>query len=355
MNRAPLSFAATSLLLSLFVSLFLSPLLAAPALAQSTPTFTYAKPDAPKPVEVAKPATPPPPPPPPVEWKAQVKGGFTLTTGNSQTIGGVVGGSASRKEAGNRVTVDGGAAYGRSSVIQPTVVTDTTATPPTNTITQLGRNDIETTNNWFLKGRYDRFFTLNNSGYVSAQAAADKIAGKSFFGGGQIGYSRQLYKSTMNLVVAEIGYDLSYERYVQIPMTTHDPVTIHSARVFAGETLTLTPSTGITASVEALFNLNKEGAALNASTGSTPGIPATAGVDAFKDTRVNGKVGLTTTVFKRLSIGFGVTVRYDQNPAPLPIPSGVPAGTVFSTMALGTPFAEKVDTLTEATVIYTFF
>ena len=52
--------------------------------------------------------------------------------------------------------------------------------------------------------------------------------------------------------------------------------------------------------------------------------------------------------------GFAVTVKYDQNPAPLPIPSGVPAGTVFAT-SLGTPFAEKVDTLTEATVIYSFF
>jgi len=324
-------------------------LLAAPALAQTNPTFTFAKPDAPKPAEVAKPAAPPPPPPPAVEWKAQVKGGFTMTTGNSQTIGGVVAGTASRKEANNRFTVDGGAAYGRSSVIQPTVQpADPTATPPTPpTITALGRNDIETTNNWFLKGRYDRFFTLNNSGYVSAQAAADKIAGKSFMGGGQIGYSRQVYKSALNLAVAEIGYDLSYERYVQVPGTTHEPVSIHSARVFAGETLTLSPSTGITASFEALFNLNKEGAALNVSTG-------TPGVDAFKDTRLNGKVGLTTTVFKRLSIGFAVTLKYDQNPAPLPIPSGVPAGTVFA-MSLGTPFAEKVDTLTEATVIYSFF
>jgi hypothetical protein len=323
---------------------------AVPALAQTNPTFTFAKPDTPKAADVAKPATPPPPP---IEWKVQVKGGFTMTTGNSQTIGGVVGGSASRKEASNRLTLDGGAAYGRSNVLQPTVVTDM-STPPMNTITELRRNDIETTNNWFLKGRYDRFFTLNNSGYVSAQVASDKIAGKSLFGGGQIGYSRQLYKSPMHLAVAEIGYDLSYESYVQVPGTDHPSVTIHSARLFAGETLTLTPSTGITASVEALFNLNRESEALNASTGSIPNTPATPGVDAFKDTRVNGKLGFTTTIFKRLAIGFGVTVRYDQNPAPLPIPSGVAANAMFSPL-LGTPFAEKVDTLTEATVIYTFF
>jgi hypothetical protein len=342
MKPSPLALSATSLFF------------AVPALAQTNPTFTFAKPDTPKPADVAKPATPPPPPPPPVEWKVQAKGGFTMTTGNSQTIGGVIGGTASRREASNRVTLDGGAAYGRSNVLQPTVLTDTSVTPPTNTITALPRNDIETTNNWFLKGRYDRFFTPNNSGYVSAQIASDQIAGKSLFGGGQIGYSRQLYKSPMHLAVAEIGYDLSYESYVQIPGTDHPAVTIHSARLFAGETLTLTPSTGITASVEALFNLNRESEALNAATGNIPNMPATAGVDAFKDTRVNGKVGFTTTIFKRLAIGFGVTVRYDQNPAPLPIPSGVPAGSTFAA-SLGTPFAEKVDTLTEATVIYTFF
>ena len=46
------------------------------------------------------------------------------------------------------------------------------------------------------------------------------------------------------------------------PSKTLDPVSIHSARVFAGETLKLSAATGVTASVEALFNLNKEGAAI---------------------------------------------------------------------------------------------
>jgi hypothetical protein len=310
-------------------------LTAAPAIAQTNPTFTYAKPDE------AKPGTPPPPA---VEWKAQVKGGFTSTTGNSQTVGGVLGGTASRKAGNNRVGVDFAAAYGRSNVLAP-VIDNSTGTP---LITALPRNDVETTNNWLTRGRYDRFFTVNNSGYASAQAAADKIAGKSFFGGAQIGYSRQLYKSDMHLVVAEIGYDFSYERYVQVPMRTHDPVTVHSARLFAGETLKLTEATGLTASVEALFNLNTEDKALNVSTGMP-------GVDPFKDTRVNGKLGLTTTLYKRLSIAFGFTLKYDQNPAPLPVPSGSPPGTAFSpTMFPTPPFADKIDTLTEATLIYTF-
>jgi hypothetical protein len=338
MNRAPFSFAAASLLL------------AGPALAQSNPTFTFAKPDAPKPAVVAKPGTPPPPPPPAVEWKAMVKAGFTMTSGNSQTMGGVLAASASRKEGNNKLAFDANSAYGRSNVLTAQVGGD--PADPT-AITGLTRTDIVTTNNWLVKGRYDRFFTTNNSGYVSGQAAADKIAGKSFYGGGQIGYSRQVYKSTMHLVVAELGYDFSHERYVQAGMTTPPPVSIHSARIFAGETLTLTKATGITASVEALFNLNTETTAFDASSTT---VPPAKGVDAFHDTRVNGKVGLTTTLYSKLSIGFGFTVKYDQNPAPLPIPPGSPSGAAFDTNPgfAFFPFADKVDMLTEATLIYTF-
>src|SRR6185437_10482698 len=325
MKLRPLSFAAASLFMSV------------PALAQSNPTFTYAKPEAPKPAEVTKPGTPPPPPPPAVEWKAMAKGGFTMTSGNSQTTGLVGAGSVSRKEGNNRLALDANGAYGRSNVL-------TTEPAGNPMITSLSRTDIETTNNLLVKGRYDRFFTLNNSGYVAASAAADKIAGKTFYGGGQAGYSRQVYKSAMHLLVAELGYDYSHESYVAVNMMTPPSVSIHSARIFAGETLTLSKASGITAGLEALFNLNKETNALNVSNGMP-------GVDAFHDTRVNGKIGLTTTLFAKLSIGFGFTIKYDQNPAPLPIPAGAPAGATFVGFV---PFAEKVDTLTEATLIYTF-
>ena len=101
-------------------------------------------------------------------------------------------------------------------------------------ITGIGRSEVTTTNNWQTKARYDRFFTANNAGYASAQAAADRIAGKSFAGGGQIGYSRQLYKSDVHVCVSELGYDYSYERYVAQPDRAIDPVSIHSARAVRG-------------------------------------------------------------------------------------------------------------------------
>jgi hypothetical protein len=307
------------------------------AFAQAEPKYEFAKVDAPKPDA-----------PPVVEWRAQIKGGALVTSGNSEVKSGTLGLTASRKEGSNRLTLDGALAYGRTSTFNPVV--DTTL-PMMPVVTSLGRTEVTSTNTWGAKGRYDRFFTTNNSGYASAQGAGDKIAGKTFFGGGQVGYSRQLLKNAMNLVVAELGYDFSYERYVQQPGKTLDPVDVHSARLFAGETLTLSKETGITASVEALLNVNKEGKALNHNTG-------TPGVDPLKDTRIIGKLGLTTTVWKALSVAFGFTLRYDQNPAPLPIPTLAPPGSTFApTIAPatnGVPFAETLDTLTEATLIYTF-
>jgi len=289
--------------------------------AQATPKFEYGKPE-----EVKA-----------VEWKAQAKGGFLLTTGNSQTQGGVFAANVSRKEGNNKLALEGGVAYGHTN--------NRFAVPVAGTTTyEVQRIEVTSTNNYYGKGRYDRFFTTNNAGYLSAQAGADKIVGKSFFGGGQIGYSRQLYKSDLQLVVAELGYDLSHERYVQQPPKVLDPVTIHSARVFVGESLKLSAATGVTASVEALFNLNKEVAAIDVST-AMPGVPA------FKDTRVLGKLGLTTTLFKQLSIGFGFTLKYDQNPALAPRPSNAAA---TDTPVNPNEFADKVDTLSEVTLIFTF-
>jgi hypothetical protein len=125
--------------------------------------------------------------------------------------------------------------------------------------------------------------------------------------------------------------------------------------VLVGETLSLTPATGLTASVEALFNLNHETKALNVNTG----LP---GVDALHDTRINGKLGISTNLFKKLALGLSFTVKYDQNPAPRPVPSvvvGAPAGTTISFPAypayFSWEFADKVDTLTEVTLLYSFF
>jgi hypothetical protein len=57
-------------------------------------------------------------------------------------------------------------------------------------------------------------------------------------------------------------------------------------------------------------------------------------------------------LWKSLSAAVGFTLRYDQNPAPLPLPPGSAAGAAYA--AGFQPFAEKTDTITEVTLIYTF-
>jgi hypothetical protein len=320
--------------------------------AAPAPTGIAPAPLPPPPLPVPPPAPvvilpPPPPPAPPVEWKVQSKGGFLMTSGNSQATNGTFGVNGSRKEGNNKLSLEGGIAYGKSKNLTapPPEVDPVTNTP---TITSLDRKSVVSTNNWATKGRYDRFLSENNTAYASTQWGGDKIAGKKLFGGGQIGYSRQLYKDEMVLLVAELGYDFSYERYVQQPGKTVDPVTIHSARVLLGGTLSLTESTGLTASAETLLNLNKENKAIDARNGNK-------GVAALDDTRVNAKAGITTNLWKKLSLGLSFGLKYDQNPAPRPIPAGMPAGTSYPSKYVEWAFADKVDTITEATLIYTFF
>jgi hypothetical protein len=322
---------------------------AKPAAPEEATKVEAAPPAPPAPCpEVAPPAPPAPPPGPTVEWKAQSKGGFIMTSGNSQATNVNFGVNGSRKEGNNKLELLAGVAYGRTKNLVAT-------TDAAGVIQSLDRQSVVSTNNWATKGRYDRFLSENNIAYASTQWAGDKIAGKTLFGGGQAGYSRQVRKDKWNLVLAELGYDFSYERYVQQSNKTIDPVTIHSARLLVGETLSLTPATGLTASVEALLNLNHETKAINAKTGFT-------GVDAFHDTRINGKLGISTNLFKKLALGLTFTVKYDQNPAPRPVPSvvvGAPAGTPISFPAPPAYFswesADKVDTLTEVNLLYSFF
>jgi putative salt-induced outer membrane protein YdiY len=278
---------------------------------------------------------PPPPAPekPPVEWKVQSKGGLLLTSGNSQMGSATLGLDSSRLSGANKLSLNGNLAYGRTRLLAPILSAD-----GANTV-GYSRESRTTTNEWKTRARYDRFVTGNNSIYGLGQLGSDRVAGKKLYGGGQVGYSRQLLKNDQHTLVAELGYDVSFESYV----STTGSVAIHSARAFVGELFTLTKETGFTGSVEALFNLNKEDA-LNASAKD-----GSKGVGAFKDTRVIGKLGLTTTLRKSLSLGIGFTIKYDQNPALWPPVKGAPPldPTFY-------PFADKVDTLTDATLIYTF-
>ncbi|HEY0706088.1 MAG TPA: DUF481 domain-containing protein [Polyangia bacterium] len=282
-----------------------------------------------------------PPPAPVDEWVAQAKGSLLVTSGNTVTRNGLVGRRSSRRRGSNKASFDGQIAYGRSSIITPVF-------DPANpmSIVGLDRREDTTTNQWHSKARYDRFFTANNSGYLLGQIGADKIAGKRLMGGGQVGFSRELLKNERHTTVAEIGYDFSYESYLAPAAKGKDPTQIHSGRLFVGESFAVTPDTGLFANAEVLSNLNRENA-LNYDD------PTSDEVAPFKDTRLLGKVGVTTRLWKKLSFAFSVTWKFDQNPAPRQLPPGA-AGAMFAP-TFATPFADRSDTLTEATLVFSFF
>ena len=316
-SRQPQAFARLAALTLTIVSGFFG-LGAASAQVIADPKYQFAKPE-----EVAD-----------VEWTTQAKAGFILTTGNAQTSSFSFGLNAARKQAGNKFSFDAGIAYARSSVLTPRDANANMIIEPN----EIARVDQTTANAWFTKLRYDRFFTNHNAAYVAALLAADRPAGKDFYGGGQVGYSRLLYKSARHEAVAELGYDLSHESYIT---PVDSAVTIHSMRAFLGETFKLSDVTSLYANFESLFNLNRE-SVLDADD------PTQMTVAPFKDTRLVSKVGLTTSIWKNLLFTFGVTLKYDHNPAVRPAFTGFTYAPGF------TPFADKLDTLSEAALVVNF-
>jgi hypothetical protein len=262
-----------------------------------------------------------------VEWKVIAKGGLLLTSGNSQATSASLGLTLSRRDTWNKATLEGGFAYAQSNVIAGVDTNGNKVIDPGED----ARVSQTTANNWLVKARYDRFFTLRNSGYVAAAIASDAVAGKDLYGGGQVGYSRQLYKSASAEYVGEVGYDYTAEKDINIPA-----VQIHSGRLFLGYSGTIGTGTTAYLSVEALFNLNPE-TAPNASDHSNR-------VGPFLDTRVVGKVGALSTFYKNCSIAIGFTLKYDNNPAPRP-PLSLPYAQGYQ------PFADKLDTIIEAALV----
>lgn len=281
-------------------------------------------------------APPAPPAPPPVQWKAQAKAGLVSTSGNAETTTLTAAANVARSDAANKVALEGVVAYGQSGLL---VASDTNG----DGLIERGefhRSTQTTVNNWNVKGRYDRFITKHQGAFVGASVGADEIAGKTLIAGGQAGYAVKLLKSDVQELVGELGYDFSYEEYQARGVKPNE---IHSGRAFLGETLKLSATAGIVASVEALANLNTEKNAPNAHAASP-----TAKVKAFEDIRVNGKIALTAAVRSNVSLSVGFQLRWDRNPAPLPAISGAPP------FAPPMPFAKEVDTVTDAALIVTF-
>jgi hypothetical protein len=259
-------------------------------------------------------------------WTAKGEAGVVATTGNSRTTTITAGANVTRKTKDTKL--DG-------------VVTGAFARATTRTATDadadgaIGENELSTTTatsaeNAAAKLRFDRYFSELDSLYVAALGAIDRPAGKTFQGGGQAGYSRSLYKSGDHQALAELGYDLSYLR-----LAAGDSTTIHSLRAFAGYKAKLTADTALEVSVEGLFNAN-----------TLRFDDRKAG--PFKDARLNGAVGVTTSLSSKLSLTASFLAKFDNFPAPLAKISDLPFAPGFA------PAADKLDTITKLSLIIKF-
>jgi hypothetical protein len=259
-----------------------------------------------------------------VEWKVSAQAGVIITSGNSRTTTAAAGASASRRVGGNRFSLDANGAYARSVLrVANDRNMDGNIDPG-----EFDTVEATTTKFWLVRGRYDRFLTKHNSIFVAARIGADEPAGKKLTGGGQAGYSRQLVKTAIHELVAEVGYDFTHESFE----AGGDDLEIHSARFFAGYRGTLSDATGFEAAFESLLNINAEDS------------PTGERIDPLQDARINARVALTTRLSTKLSFRFSFQTRFDNVPAPLP-PGSLPYDPTF------VPLADEIDTVTEAALI----
>lgn len=275
-----------------------------------------------------------PPLPPKAEITALVKAGGVFTTGNAQTF--TLSGAAlfGYKEGRHKASADAGVALIRSNIL--VAIDDDAMGAGAGTIeeNEIDREGFKATSAaFFLKGRYDFFIVDRLSAYLSAHVGGDRLAGKAFLAGGQVGGSYRLFKDEHHELVAELGYDITYERYVDADPNFN---VVHSIRAFLGYTLKVNELTAVYANAEALFNLNKENVVSPDGNGASP----------FEDTRLVFKAGLSTKLTNIVAFNFGFTARYDNVPAPLP-PFAIPYATGF------VPLAQKLDTITEANLLIT--
>lgn len=264
-----------------------------------------------------------------VEWKAAASAGLLMTTGNANQFSFSAAAMASRHDGKNRLQLDVSGAYARATTLMIDdvnangLVDDGDIKRQTNTSTAL----------WNTKLRYDRFFSANNIGYLTGYAWGNEPAGKKVVAGAQAGYSRQLVKSDLHLLVVEVGYDFSYEKLLSGVETNFY---LHSLRLFAGYTLSVSKDTAFLFDVEYLGNVNPYDG------------PYGPRVSAFQDSRVTGRAALTTRIWKKLSFRLAFTAKFDNVPAPL----GKIAGINFAPGYL--PPSQTLDTITDASLVVTF-
>lgn len=208
--------------------------------------------------------------PPPVKWTGTVTANATITRGNSNTDNVGISINAERRADKDRITLNAGYLYGRQE--DPTTGDENT-----------------TTDNWFLFGKYDYFFSPKFYAFASSRIERDRIAflDLRFTPAGGVGYQwveREDFKFN-----TEAGLAWVYEDFSN---------TAESNDYFAAR-FAYHLDKRINDKVTAFHNLEY--------------LPSVEDLDEFN---VNADIGLRASLTAQMFTEFKFEWRYDSEPAP---------------------------------------
>jgi hypothetical protein len=262
-----------------------------------------------------------------VQWSGSAQVGLNASAGNARALGLSGKAQLARRDPLNRVQGASEVAVARSRVV---VAEEENGTPGIGP-GELREIDQTTRQSWAIGVRYDRFATVRGSVFVAGAVSADPPAGKRLQGSLQLGYGADLLSAATRGFRVEGGYDLTYEDQ----LSRGRPISIHSARAFAGYHAKLREELSAELSVEVLTNLNTEDS-------------ATGRVRPLGDTRTAANGSVTWKLDDRLAVGVRATALHDTAPAPRPPPPGASFEPGFA------PRAEELDLTGDLVLIATF-
>jgi putative salt-induced outer membrane protein YdiY len=207
--------------------------------------------------------------PPPVKWTGAIAANGLMTRGNSNTenIGITV--DASRRAEIDRITFGASYLYGRQK------------DPDTNVRST-------TTDNWFLFGKYDYFFSKKFYAFLSSRVERDRIAELKlrFTPAGGVGY-QWIEKPNMNFLT-EAGLAWVYEDFENADSADH----------FA---------------LRLAYHFDKK---LNDKVNFFHNLEYLPSIEEISDFNLNTDAGVRVTMTKNMFTEFKVEWKHDNEPAP---------------------------------------
>src|SRR5688572_2033651 len=207
--------------------------------------------------------------PPPVRWTGSISTNGLLTRGNSNTesIGVTI--DASRRAENDRISINAGYLYGRQE------------SPDTG-------EDTTTTDNWFVFGKYDYFFSKRFYGFASARVERDRIAALNLRFTPSIGAGYQWIERPDINFLTEGGLAWVYEDFETNGSDDH-------------------------LALRLAYRFNKK---LNDKANFFHNLEYLPSLEDISDFNVNADAGVRVTLMKNMFTEFKLEFRHDAEPAP---------------------------------------